>query len=133
MFKERVLTTADYSTLSKWWKDWGWEVPPKDFLPENGTGGIMVEKEGEPICAGFIYFTNSKICWSEFVISNMKASGKDRGLGVKKLLTAINDIARNKGFKYVYTIVADGSLYNTYKKLGFMDGSKNMNELVLKL
>jgi hypothetical protein len=29
-------------------------APPKDYLPEDGRGGILVSKNGVPICAGFI-------------------------------------------------------------------------------
>ena len=38
----RFLTSDDYETLSSWWKDWRWTAPPKDMLPENGLGGVMV-------------------------------------------------------------------------------------------
>ena len=29
----------------RWWKWWRWTPIPKNFLPDNGTGGIMIEKE----------------------------------------------------------------------------------------
>ena len=52
----RSLRESDWDTLVAWWSSWdGWSTPGKDFLPGNGTGGIMVEKNGEPIVAGFIY------------------------------------------------------------------------------
>ena len=47
--KVRSLTDKDFIILSEWWKDWGWPVMPKDMLPDNGTGGIMVEHEGKNI------------------------------------------------------------------------------------
>jgi hypothetical protein len=28
---------------------------PKDYLPEDGRGGILVSKNGVPICAGFFF------------------------------------------------------------------------------
>ena len=58
--KLRRLEESDYDTLVTWWKDWKWEAPPGDFLPENGTGGFMVSNNDSDICAGFIYLTNSK-------------------------------------------------------------------------
>ena len=45
-FKARALTTKDWDTLVEWWDWWpGWVAPPKDFLPNHGTGGFMVEKK----------------------------------------------------------------------------------------
>ena len=74
IFDIRPLEVGDYETiLMEWWKDWGWTPPPKDFLPQEGTGGMMVlDPDGTPICAGFIYITNSKVCLIEFIVSNKK-------------------------------------------------------------
>ena len=56
----RKLKASDWNTLVAWWDTWpDWVAPPKGFLPDNGTGGFMVEKNGIPIVAGFIYETNS--------------------------------------------------------------------------
>ncbi len=56
----RKLKESDWDTLCSWWDEWPeWQNPPRDFLPDNGTGGLMVEKD-VPIVAGFIYYTNSK-------------------------------------------------------------------------
>ena len=59
----RVLNENDWETLVSWWGAWpGWPEPPmRDFLPDNGTGGLMIEKNGIPIVAGFLYQTNSKV------------------------------------------------------------------------
>ena len=70
-FTIRLLEDGDYeNTLVKWWNDWKWDAPAKDFLPQEGRGGIMVSKDDVDICAGFLYFTNSKAAWCEFIVSN---------------------------------------------------------------
>ena len=39
----RMLKNSDWDTLVKWWEAWPeWKTPPKDMLPENGTGGFIV-------------------------------------------------------------------------------------------
>ena len=54
----RKLEESDWDTLVSWWDAWPeWTNPPKDFLPDNGTGGFMVEKNGLPIVAGCILLT----------------------------------------------------------------------------
>jgi len=58
----RPLKENDYDDiLVGWWKDWGWDPPVKDFLPDNGTGGLIVYHLDNPVCAGFMYMTNSKV------------------------------------------------------------------------
>ena len=65
------LNPSDYEeVLVNWWKDWGWTPPPKEFLPEDGEGGVMVLHNEQPICAGFVYFTNSKVS----ITINIKSS-----------------------------------------------------------
>ena len=42
-FTVRLLEKGDYeNTLLGGWKDWNWDAPSKDFLPEDGLGGMMV-------------------------------------------------------------------------------------------
>ena len=31
------------TVLEKWWKDWGWVPPKRDFLPNDGTGDNLRE------------------------------------------------------------------------------------------
>ena len=67
----KALEDSDYENiLCKWWKDWDWEAPPKDFLPDNGKGGLIVYDGDTPVCAGFIYVTNSAVSWVDWIISN---------------------------------------------------------------
>ena len=46
-FNARKLNDKDYDCLVNWWKWWRWTPIPKNFLPDNGTGGIMIEKENK--------------------------------------------------------------------------------------
>ena len=41
-FNIKELNPSDYEdVLVGWWKDWDWQPPPKDFLPNDGVGGLM--------------------------------------------------------------------------------------------
>ena len=78
-FNIRKLQSSDYEdTLFGWWKDWGWEAPLKDFLPDDGEGGLIVLDEDIPVCAGFIYVTNSKVAWVDWIISNKNYREKSK-------------------------------------------------------
>ena len=102
----RLLTDDDYNTLSSWWKDWRWTAPPRDMLPENGLGGIMVHKDGEEICAGFVYFTNSSAAWLEFIVSNFNYRQDDRQEALRFLINVLTEMIKDKGsYKYIYYLV----------------------------
>ena len=133
-FSIRYLKEEDYDVLCQWWKAWKWTPPERDFLPENGTGGFMVSKDGVDIVAGFIYFTNSKVCWSEFIISNREfRNKKERKEALKILIHEINEMAYSKGYKYVFTVVKEENLEAVYKEMGFSNGSIKVNEMVMVL
>lgn len=131
----RKLNSTDYDDiLVQWWKDWRWESPSRDFLPENGEGGFIVYDGDTPICAGFSYLTNSKAGWCEFVISNFNYKEKDkRKQALYLLINTINEVLRIQGCKYVFTSVKNKQLINTYKELDYIIGSSNCTEMIKKL
>ena len=127
----RNLIHSDYDEiLVKWWKDWRWTPPPKDMLPQDGRGGLMITKEGIDICAGFIYFTNSSTAWVEFIVSNFQYKDKDRKDAILLLINALSEVAKENGCKYVYTSLKNQSLINYYAECGFEKGSENCTEMI---
>lgn len=132
-FSVRFLNEGDYEVLCGWWKAWRWSAPPRDFLPENGCGGLMVEKEGVLVVAGFLYFTNSAVAWSEFIVSNFEYKDKDRKEAIRILIYELGRMAKEKGSKYVYTVVKNQNLKNAYREMGFSEGSVKVDEMVMKL
>jgi hypothetical protein len=99
----RYLDDHDYDVLASWWKDWRWTPPPKDMLPQDGRGGLMITKDGEDICAGFIYFTNSSTAWVEFIISNFQYKQKDRKDAIILLINALSEVAKERMDASMYT------------------------------
>jgi hypothetical protein len=134
-FNIRVLKENDYEDiLVGWWKDWKWIPPVKDFLPLNGLGGIMVEWDGIPVCAGFIIQTNSKVAWIEWIVSNKNFKEKlHRKDALNLLVQTLTDVAKKTGSTYAYTILKSPSLINTYKNNGYLGEEQNINEMIKKL
>ena len=127
----RLLEESDYDNiLAKWWEQWKWTPPAKDMLPENGTGGIIVSNKGVDICAGFIYFTNSKMAWIEYVVSNRDYKESDRSEAIELLINTLCILVREKGFKYIYTSLKSQPLVNKYEKCGFSKGDSNCQEMI---
>ena len=132
-FNARKLTEQDYSMLVDWWKWWRWSPPSKNLLPNNGTGGIIIEKNNIPVVAGFLYFTNSEMVLLEWIVSNPKYKEHDRKDAIEMLLKTIETICKEQGKKYMFSIGRNQSLINTHKKLGWNVDNKSSYEIAKKI
>jgi hypothetical protein len=118
--KSRLLKDSDWETLCQWWESWPkWVNPPKSFLPDNGKGGIMVEKEGKPIVAGFLYITNSDAVLLEWIVSDPEYRSKDRKDALELLISSAEATCKGLGKKHIFTIGRNKHLIETHKKLGW--------------
>jgi|15BtaG_2_1085339.scaffolds.fasta_scaffold19536_2 hypothetical protein len=126
----RTLTENDWETLVSWWETWpDWPVPPKDFLPDNGKGGLMIEKNGKPIVAGFLYQTNSKGILLEWIVSNPNYRDEDRSDAVEKLIIEAEKSSKEMGYIYMFTIGRQKNLIAKHKKLGWFVDDKPSHEI----
>mgnify|MGYP003645587447 FL=1 len=127
----RMLKDSDWDTLVEWWDSWPeWTAPSKDFLPDNGKGGFMVEKDNKPIIAGFLYITNSKAALLEWIVSNPKYRESDRNEAVELLIKGAEDVCKEQGIKYIFSIGRNKNLIKTHKKLGYQVDDKPSYEIV---
>ncbi len=118
--KIRKLTEPDYEVLVKWWKAYNFKSPPtKDILPENGKGGLIIEKNNKPIAACFIYDTNANVSWMAWPISDPQYRQEDRDLLIETLLIAAEQISISMGNKLMMSIGRSKSMVNKHKKLGW--------------
>ena len=128
--KVRSLTEQDFIVLSDWWKDWGWPVMPKDMLPDNGTGGIMVEHKGKNIVAGFLYWSNSKLVWLDWIISDKKAKNKIRKKAIEKLIETAEFMVEEAGCKYMMSISRSNSLLKIHEQMGWNVDKTPSHEMI---
>jgi len=126
----RTLTESDYEILSDWWKAWGWPVMAKDMLPDNGTGGIMVENKGENIVAGFLYWSNSKLVWLDWIISNPDADKKIRKQAIEMLILTAEQMVKDAGSKYIMSISRSNSLLKIHEKIGWSIDNTPSHEMI---
>ena len=116
----RRLKESDWNTLQEWWDGWpGWTPPEKGFLPDNGTGGLIVEKDNKPIVAGFNYLTNSKACLLEWIVSDPEYRNKDRKEAIELLITSAEEACKKLGNVHMFSIGRNKHLIETHKKLGW--------------
>tara|TARA_R110002126_G_scaffold219971_1_gene365339 strand:- start:227 stop:634 length:408 start_codon:yes stop_codon:yes gene_type:complete len=127
----RELNKGDYdTTLCPWWLAYGFTPPLKEFLPNNGEGGMIVYEGEEPICAGYLYETNSSVAWSEWVISDKNYVGDNKSEAVSLLLQGIEDLAKGKGFSFIFANNNNSALVKHYKKNGYTVGCSDSTEII---
>jgi hypothetical protein len=126
----RTLTESDYEILSDWWTAWNWPIINRDMLPDNGTGGIMVEHEGENIVAGFLYWSNSKLVWLDWIISNPKSDKDIRQEAIKKLILTAESMTKKAGSKFMMSISRSNSLLKIHKELGWTIDPDPSHEMI---
>lgn len=126
------LSKTDYeNVLTKWWQDWKWTAPTKDFLPDNGTGGLIVYDGETPVCAGFMYATNSSVCWVDWIISNRNYTDKEgRKLALRLLIETLTNAATSSGSKYIYALIKNQHLTKVYQELGYAKGDSYTSEMI---
>ena len=132
-FNARKLTEQDYSMLVDWWKWWRWSPPSKNLLPNNGTGGIIIEKNNIPVVAGFLYFTNSEMVLLEWIVSNPKYKKSDRKDAIEMLINVSEQVCRKENKKYMFTIGRSKHLRETHEKLGWSVDTKSSYEIIKNL
>jgi len=128
----RRLVESDYDNiLCKWWKDWRWTPPSRDFLPNDGVGGIIVYDGNTPVCAGYVYITNSKVGWCDWIISNFEYKDKsNRKEALNELIRALTDTLKKGGCKYSYALIKSKSLIGNYVNNGYVEGDSYNKEMI---
>lgn len=118
----------DYEELTKWWKFWRFPIPHIDSLPDTG---IMISVDGVDVVCGFLYLTNSNMCWIEFIVSNPEVKEKQlRKDCISICIDGLCTLSRHLGYKIAYTSLKNQNLQNKFLECGFLEGSTNCNEYI---
>ena len=134
-FTIRPLIYSDYDDiLVGWWKAWKTTVPTRDYLPDNATGGFIIYDEDTPVCAGFVYNTNSSIAWCEFIVTNFEYKDRKKREECLNILGAkITEAAKDAGKGYLMTLLRNELLKKVCKDQGYLsmkDGYTNMIKIL---
>ena len=131
----KKLHPNDYEDiLVGWWNDWGWEPPTRDFLPDDGAGGLIVYDGDIPVCAGFLYITNSKASWVDWIISSKSYRKKpERSIALQMLIESLTNVAQKTGSKFAYALIKHNGLIEKYESLGYMRGDNYNQEMIKAL
>ena len=131
--KARALEESDWNTLQEWWDRWKWPKMNRDLLPLNGLGGLIVCKGDIPIVAGYLYLTNSKVAWMEWIISNKDYREDDRKEAMEILILELENIALSVDKNIILSVGRNAGLIDVHKKLGYTVDDKASYEISKKL
>ena len=129
----RSLTEEDYEVICDWWTKWEWPILPKELLPQDGLGGFIVEKNKKPIVAGFVYLTNSKGAWFDYIVSDPSYRDKDRNSAVELLISGAEQFCIDLGIKAILHIGRNKGLINKFNKLGWHVDKEPSYEIIKRI
>jgi len=118
--------SKDYDILSSWWRAHDSFPPKREHLSPIG---IVVEVEGKPVCAGFLYNTDSKICVFEFVVCDPEASKENRHDALNHLIETIQKLAKELEYTLIYTSINIESYIKKLEKAGFVETDNNQTHM----
>lgn len=123
--KVRRIIEKDWEFLPEWWKGYeGWEDQiPRDMLPEKGLGGFIVDKDGYPIGACFLWTSNAKTCFINGFVFNPDYRDTDRKEALDTLIQFTTKFAGDMGYKYAWSWTSAPTLAEAFK-----DNDYNMTE-----
>lgn len=128
------IEEKDLHTILSWFSQYkNWAAPPREALPDNGLGGVVIHKDGQLIVAGYLYKTNSKLALLEWVVANKEYREDDRDDAVLLLVRVLKEVAGVEGFKHIFAFTQHEKLIEKYEEAGFVKSPSLSNELVLKL
>ena len=114
----RPIKEEDYVLINSWWKAIGKLPPPRNLLPENGLHGLMACKDDKPIVCTYLYLTNSKFGYCDYMISDMNYKGRDRFDIVLELMNQSIGTAWELGCEDFWFVTKNKKMIEKCKSLG---------------
>ena len=130
--KVRKLQESDWGFLPSWWESYNQPIPQRNFLPDNGLGGFIVETEGMPIAAMFLWTTNSDTAIPAVVISDASYRDTNRSDALQLLVDFTTDFAHQMGYKFSFAWAKPGKMLEYYKKSGWTVDDTPSYELIIQ-
>lgn len=126
----REYRPEDHPMLMRWWKAHGWPGVSKAILPKMG---FIVENNGKPVIAGFVYMDNSVgVAFLEWVVGSPDANGKEVVVGIGALVDFVGKRLKMPDLNYgvLMTACKQEALIRLYEKNGFQKTDDGLTHLV---
>ena len=122
----RKFQKEDHPMVCSWWKAHSWPLIPIEMLP---TTGVIVDD----VAAGFLYKTDSKIAWIEFIVTDPVSDKAHRSEALDKLISSLSEEAKSDGYALIFTSVEHPKLLARNQEHGFAVTDTNMTNMIKRL
>lgn len=124
----REYHPEDYAMLTRWWKAHGWPGVSAAILPKLG---LVIEDNGQPIVAGFVYMDNSVgVAFLEWVVGAPEATGRQIVAGISTLIDFAGKRVLELDYGVLLTATNKEALIRLYEKNGFQKTDEGLTHLV---
>lgn len=106
-----------YPIVSQWWKDWNFNPLSPYRL---STNGIMIFNDNIPICAGWLFGTDSNTSIIGWLISDKRNKNK-RADCINQLIEELESLAKDLGYSLVNFPAQNVCLRNKLDKKGYSE------------
>ena len=124
----RFYKSEDHPMVAHWWESWGWDVFPEIALPETG---VIMTNGGVDVAVGFLYKTDSCVCWAENFVASKTAPRELRKGAIDALIKQMAIVAKEQGFLMMMSSVQHPGLIKKLIAAGYNEKYEtNMSNLM---
>jgi hypothetical protein len=109
--------------VNEWGERHHFPLPPPDLLPDIG---MMVDDTA----VGFLYSTNSKLGWIEWIFANPEKTPEERKEAIDTLLSALEKAAIIRGMKVLFSSSGSDAFKGVLERNGFAKTDENVTQYV---
>lgn len=120
-----------YETFVKWSEMHQFPTISDLVLPENVF--VCYNEDNEAIYSCWFYYTDSKLAWIAFPMSNKKIPYNKRDKGLDFLFKHIIDYSKKKKMKSIITTSSTNEVINSMSRVGFKEADMNINQYIKTL
>ena len=117
-YNVRQVTAEDYTCINEWYSQRKELRPKSILLPNGGLDGFIIEKNNKPIAVIYLYLTNSKMGYMDFLISDPNYKNKDKYNMIMELQDACTEALLRKGCRIVWAMTSYDHLAEMAGKMG---------------
>jgi hypothetical protein len=129
-FKSRwCISEEDYVIVCDMMVGWGMNPLHRRMLSEYGA---IVSTGDIDVCSGWLYQSDSKIAWIEWVVMNREAPRKLRVGGIDFLYETLFEQAKKLGFEIVMSLAHEKKFENMLKNKNFKKESFKYTSILYK-
>jgi len=120
---------TDYEIVCGWWDAHKWPRIPLDYLPDNGGGGRILFYNEVPVIVVWVYKTNSRLGWMEWMVSNPSAPKEIRKTAPDILIEDAIEYAKSLEIGVIFTSIRVPRLIRRLLNAGFQVSDPNMTNM----